>query len=342
MKSKKTIKAVLSSAIFTVMLSGCFPTGEVSMPESAPNNVEGVTIDISIPEQTWESAPEITLRQREWDNEKLISTFLEGGTITYENSFETVREVMCYIYRTDDGRSLRIETGRLSYEAKWDSEKNSLNSYYTADYMPELFPDETLDGFSREEALERVYEIINKAEIKDLGEPEIYAVTAERVNELRTINTKWTKDDELYYIRFPVIYNDIPVFNCMSAAPIPGTYLVFEGSYVETAISKSEIVFFNCTTVFGEIQKTGNDIQIKYSAENVLDQVKLYFSEREHEPLTVIGCTLTYMPSAANGFREFSFKPAWCVKYIEGKELSIPKSLIYDANTGAGITNYAG
>lgn len=342
MRLQNLIKAVLAGAIIAVMLSGCFPTGEISAPESAPGNVEGITINIPYPEQTPESASEITLRQREWDNDKLISVFLEGSTITYENSFETVREVMCYYCRTDDGRSLRIENGRLSYEAQWDSEKNSLSDNYAINVMSDLFPDEALDGFSREEALERAYEIIDKAEIKNLGEPEIYAVTAERANKLRTITTKWTKDDELYYIRFPTIYNDIPIFNCMSAVPIPGTSTFFEGSYVETAISKSEIVFFNCITVFGEIQKTGDDIQIKYGAENVLDQVKLYFSEREHEPLTVIGCTLMYMPSAANGFQEFSFKPAWCVRYIEETEIPRLKFLIYDANTGVGIRNYTG
>lgn len=338
MKLQKHVKAFLATAVIAVMLSGCFPTGEVSVPESTPNNIEDLTISISYPEQTPESASEITLRMREWDNDRLIKTFLEGSTITYENIFETVREVTCYAYRTDDNKYLRIEDGMLTYEAQNGSDKNSLYDYYTASYMPDLFPDEALDGFSREEALERVYAVIDKADIKNLGEPEIYAVTAERANKLATIDTKWTKNDELYLMRFPIIYNDIPIINCNSA--IPGTSTFYDGSFVTVAISESELVFFQCVNILGEVQKTGDEIQIKYGAENILDQLKLFFSEREHTPLTIIGCTLTYMPSAINGFLELSFKPAWCVRYIEERMPRATKYIIYDANTGVRIVNY--
>ncbi len=190
MKLRKHVKAVLASAIIAVMLFGCFPTGKVSVPESVPDNVEGLTISISYPEQTPESASEITLKMREWDNGKLIKAFLEDGTITYENSFDTVRESRCYVYKTDDNKYLRFENGRLIYEAQGGSDKNSLYNYYTANYMPDLFPDDALDGFSREEALEKAYAVIDKADIKNLGEPEIYAVTAEQANKLATLSTK--------------------------------------------------------------------------------------------------------------------------------------------------------
>lgn len=66
--------------------------------------------------------------------------------------------------------------------------------------------------------------------IEHLGEPEIYAVTAEQANKIEMYDSRWTKNDEMYFIRFPVIYNDIPIANKMYA--IKGTDSYFDGSFV--------------------------------------------------------------------------------------------------------------
>lgn len=333
----------ISALVYTltaVMLTGCFPTGEeVSIPESV-SSVEGVTVELTPLVKKPESVPEITMRLCEWDNDKLIKLFLDGSEITNENSFDTVRNTKRYSYITSDDKWLILENGMILYRLQSESQKNSILSYYNLCYMPDLFPDEELEDFPKENALKKVYEIIGEVGLKHLGDPEIFAVTAEQANKLSTINTEWTKDDELYYIRFPIVYYGVPIADF--SFPIMGTSEYFDGSYVDAAVSKSGVLSFNCKGVLGEIQKETDNIPIKLSDENALDIFKASFADREHKPLTIVGCTLTYVPFAEKESQEFSFKPAWRVEFVQESNLSPSYTYrtIYDANTGIEIRKY--
>lgn len=268
-----------------------------------------------------------------------MDLFLKDSTITYEHSFDTGRGSMCYAYQTEDKKFLTIENGNLTYYAQVDSEKISLPSYYGVNEMRRFFPDDKLDGFPQEEALERLKKITDEMGMTRLGKPEIYAVTAELAGKLRTISDKWTKDDELYYIRFPVVYNGVPItgISCV----IQGTDEVFDtGSYLEAAISKSELVFIQCVGVFGDVQSQGDNIPVKISAEDALNQFRSLLAGRNYDPVTIIGCTLTYVPCAMNGRQEYTFKPAWHIKFVKEAKTPSLKHILYDANTGVAILNY--
>lgn len=70
MKINKIIRSVLAVAAVAVMFSGCFPTGEVSVPDTEsvpPEKVEGIVVRAELPAHTPESVPEITMRLCEFD-----------------------------------------------------------------------------------------------------------------------------------------------------------------------------------------------------------------------------------------------------------------------------------
>lgn len=349
MKYNKIISSALVCALISVMLSGCFPTGEVSVPDSAPEIVEGITINAELPDNTPESAPQLTLRMREWDHDKLTEMLLDGKEISRDNSkFDDQDGVMNYRYHTSDGGWLFFQDGHIDYRSLYPSDQVSVSSYYGTTDMKALFPDEELEDFPKEDALKRVYEIIDKIELgrEHLGEPQIYACTAEYANKLSSyiVRSEWTKDDEMYYIRIPVVYNGIPIIDRMFAV-MGSSYSFSNGAYVDAVVIRTGVISFRCSSIFDEIKEQGDDIPIKFSAEDAMNQFKNFFSEREFEPLTVVGCTLTYMPTSANSWQEYSFAPAWRIEYYTNPKDGMrpaPKRHIYNANTGVRILDYTG
>ena len=227
---------------------------------------------------------------------------------------------------------------------------------------PTIKQSDALDGFSEEDAIGRVRETAEKLGITNLGEPSVFAMTAEDANayfeyqhQLRELGdytedydvVPWTKDDEAYYLTFPLVYEGIPIST--TDVWVDGYYYQ-TGAFVKAIVTKDEIVCLEGWGITSPTEYTlGDTVKINYSADDILNEFNT------HRPETPFGkkvefrnCELIYAPIEKPDNNKWLYAPAWRVNYavtheyediVSGStaEWVCHEYAIYSAETGERI-----
>lgn len=236
-------------------------------------------INVVLPDNYPTELPIIKATLREFDTEAVKALFIDGKTIDQDNSKNGKT-----ILETTDGVSLVIGKGDVTFISDshlldGENEKRAKSKmqqtaaeHVVTHYFNFPHAGDELKDFSRSEARERADELVNKLDIKYLGEPQIYAVTAEDSHNFDE-EIILTDEEECYLVRYLTTYDDISI-------PDDGNEVFFDisnkESVVDVILTKSKIVKFLCHNIFGSIEEIGA-VQIKCSAETALSKLYDYY-----------------------------------------------------------------
>lgn len=366
---KKKLKITAAICLLTFCLTGCFPTGklnESSTPSAPALNSESTDIsngsesgsnisssapkrfekeienylkmEITLPDGYPKELPVIKATNCEFDAETAKALFIDGKTIYRDDSREGRTDL-----HTTDGAALYLNTGDITFEADahlFDGENEKRSTFmmqWTAAQHVATWPTvfthagDELEGFPRSEALERANELVKKLDIKYLGEPQIYAITAEDSHSFDN-DIVLAKEDECYLVRYLTTYNGISI-------PV-GAGEVFDGvgnetSKLDIVLKKDKLLIFQGRNIYGSIEEIGT-AQISCSADTALSRLYDYFDmqvDRKNR-FECDGIGFAYVTSAMDyDAGEFTYRPVWRVSGIR-----FSSSNKY--STDIGLTHY--
>lgn len=342
-KQVKTAAAVLLSV---TLLSGCYPTGDqdprsdiVNEEITASNTAntsscqsigdtsdensprQNISYDLTLPQNTPSTVSQIRLQARKWKENEIESLFLDDKTVvdqyTYEPDF--FPDDLCYVYRTSDDWQVIRAPGQFTAD---NLAVKDGNFHYAAVYPSFtkvcLANDEELSAFSRDDAVKRVNEILDKLDIP-YGDPYIIPVKADVANEFLKADeeryddfsyTPWGEENEIYILIYPLIYEGIEL--TIDEMKIPGANDYGSGASIEAVVSKNDILSIRGKTLFQAEYETEEQIPVKYDAEYSLNKIKEFYEPQIiSEETRFNNCKLVYVPIRKESEEYLSFAPAW-------------------------------
>lgn len=362
---KRISKYALAAALI-FMLTGCFPTGERSAERSNDDNdsvwaeaakIDNFALSLTLPQDYPSELPEITAAVKRWDKDTVINALCNGKTIISEKEYKSDRypeEKRTVLLIDDEGSYISFEPESIGCYCAAQNDKyhyKYLFSTYEVYYdNPDISYVSELEGFSKDNAVKRVRELAEKLGITNLGEANVFGVTAESANdffdkeqEYNNDYTEWTKEDEAYFITFPLTYEEIPLETVRVA--VPG--YSYDGSYIKAIVTKNDIIDFSCAGITEPEYVIGDAVKINFSAEDILSKIVSAYSQRVlTDKLEFYNCELTYAPVDKLSNNDWVFAPIWRFDYalsgeyeIDNKkiELSARYSEMYSAETGNRI-----
>ena len=358
---------VLMSTIGNLRLGNGSGQNGIGNPAAAGNSFEQSDA-ASAPEQSentaapWKTAemPRVKTTAMDFDPDTVYEVLANG--VPYLSVFDIednqypgkMRTGWTYDYHGKELLFLSCGPERVSYKEQGDvnhSEFLSLDKlYYSDPYVKHV---DELDGFSKEEAVQLVRDAAEKLGITNLGEPSVFAMTAEDANayydHLDAIHahsephdeskgdcyhTRWTKDDEAYFVTFPLTFDGTPI-SAYSVDQKQYNWGRFDGSCVMAAVTKDGIVSFDANGITVPEYTLADPVKINFSKEDILD----IFNSNMPDSITLfankveaLDCNLTYVPLDLLDNYEVVYTPVWvvdCASYCD--------NLYGDGTTAEGI-----
>ena len=374
-KQVKTAAAVLLSV---TLLSGCYPTGEqdprpdIVNEEITASNTENtssgqsigdnsgensprqnISYNLSLPQNTPGTVPQIRLQVRKWNENEIESIFLDGKTVvdqyTYEPDF--FPDDLCYVYRTSDDWQVIRAPGQFTAD-NWGAKDGN---YKYAAVFPSFAKlcyasDEELSAFSRNDAVKRVNEILDRLDIP-YGEPYIIPVKAAAANEFLKADeeryddfsyTPWGEENEIYILIYPLKYEGIEL--TMDEMKIPGVTDYGSGASIEAVVSKNDLISVRGRTIYQAEYETEEQVPVKYDAEFSLNKIKEFYAPQIiSEETRFFDCKMVYVPIKKESEEYLSFAPAWEFDGDAESQYSTVKTPIYQfvyAHNGNRYSDY--
>ena len=339
---KKVIAFAVSISVMIVS-TGCYPTGEVGSPDSVPqyitessdedsnefdndnsdninneseeNSFKNVIISLSLPDSP-EKVTEFDATPRAWDNDNLKSIFLNGKGEIVEDSYESdmTPDEMRYVFDIPNQYRLIAESGYIKYSDRANVNRDEytiLQSSWAIDEMDKIFGNDELDGFDSDTALEDLNQLLSQCGITDYGEPTIYPLHAENVNQYFADNfstmehkdgtayqVDWTENEEAYLIVYPQI--------------IDGAELSTDSTYIDAIITRNGITELSVTNWVDINSSSKMEENTAYSptdATNII--IDYYESIIQDTPVELCGCKLSMFPNSSVGEPTTHFIPVW-------------------------------
>lgn len=314
---------------------------------------------ISSPEQNesastpWGSHPselsQVTTTLMRFDPDLVYDVLANGDSYLYKEEILDERypgeAVTIWMYDAGGKELLFLNcgVGRVCYKEQSDIQRYIFLSgdevYYSEPHIKHV---DALEGFSKEDAVQRVKDAAAKLGITNLGEPSVFAMTAENANsyfqyekQLYDISPKmgdynyvpWTKDDEAYYLTFPLMYGETPV-------PVETTRValqkevdgcgIFDGAYVKAIVTKDKIVCFEGYNITASEYASGEPVKINIGKEDALNKAENDISASASVFATkteIRGCELVYGPVDKINNNEWVYAPMWRVDYASYCEM---------------------
>lgn len=354
-------KATLLLAVLLAisLLSGCFPTGEISSiaDDSEAEFLPGlnVTLNISYPQNPPEKMLIYSGSFMEWDIHDLGEFFIPGFENLCDEDIEeyTERENSrgaFFSYMLKDGQRLSTSPGMISYVRNGNDPRDfDINySYYCAagesvEEMNKVYPFKEFSDFSSQEALKCAQNAVNALGIENLTAPQIYSVES-RINPfLETVNPEiitMFSDEQLhaltgnpaYYILYTVQLDGYKT-------PVTETYYSQNDmsgihGFAEFLIDKDGIQHFFAAGLMDYLP-TGEYVNICTPFEAVEKMKNSIGKANETVATEICGVELFYLGDYDNDSKTSKFIPVW--RFVKARELGgkFPKSdfFFYDAQT---------
>ncbi len=310
----------------TSVSSDMIISGETSETSLLPVP-ENLILDLELPENTPSELPQIKLTLRKWDKDFMEKTLLDGKAIAerQDNECQHYPGEKLYNYNTEDQISVFFEPGRFGYddEKALGCEFAYDKLYYrgTYDFMAS---GEELSAFSRENAVTRVNEFLDRLGIENYGKPKIAPIKADYANKVLDVfkgrvdkngvvfdYTPWTADEEIYILRYPLIYGTAELTeDDLAGSQSPGT---IGGSYIDAMVSKDKVLKVYGNGIYSEEYEITNKIRVNCNSDQALEKLKKYYSGLTlDDPINYYKCKLVYVPGDETGdHMTVNYTPAW-------------------------------
>lgn len=299
--------------------------------------------------------------------------FNEFGSMLFDNVKPDIEHEDTFtVYKYGD-KQLYIYNGNIEYETNLS---NYINEIVVTDNVSsnniDAFTKKSLEFMTREQAIDKATDFLNKLNISYMKEPKVYALDMDTLQKEQNLykkqiekddwlqemqekgkinlKSKWEKSDECYYLIFDASLENTKVYS--------DSYIIQEsdglnvdGSKIEIMISKDGIVYCNIGMIY---EKSGS--QIKQSKIISLDEMLNILSEKYSQiilesPITIKDISFEYCvvptkidrsSSGAIINQEFEMVPSWILNTVQtanarGETMTLNKNIIINAQTGEFI-----
>ncbi len=307
---------------------------------SGTTGVENLSVNVDFAENYPAEVPVISLKLRVWDKEKIKAAMLNGRTVTDEQD-GTELDPNYHLITLDDGSDIicgsSIDGAFLQYKANGNIAKSQQNMIRPSIAM--IYPSNPtaekeiydldlayekgeLTNFSRADAKTKADKILSDLGIANAGEPKIYSVPSDKINELNKDKTyggekdgehlsmpKVAEDDGVYVIKYPIKYGEVSLPMHLT----PGQFLGSRGTYIDMIVSKKELVYFRYYSPFDEEYETGETVKFKADAKAAADILVDDFSKQLiTEKTEIFSCDLIYVSFKTTNETTVEMHPMWC------------------------------
>lgn len=311
--------------ITVITLCGCFPSGMSGDKDTdyesvlrEASKIENFTLDLDLPDETRETFPAIYAELKEWDPNVLRAVFLENKVDEhYEYAGNDFPEESRYADLTEKN-ILCYEHGNISYSTYKEGSNQELVSQHLVCSFVRQDCDtaglkDDLSLFTMDEALLRCEALLTKLGISNIGEPTVYSVTKEYAAKVADLD--WQDGDEVYYIEYPIRYNDIDV-NQYDITILGTDYFSSTECRISMIIAFNKILEFECNHYADFYMVSEESDRILTSQEAVSVLVNHFSSVKNLEKNEFHSIRLVYVPVDVNGIG-FIYEPAWLFEGIK-------------------------
>lgn len=320
-------------------LAGCYPTqrrtpkgsAELSEIMSEADKIDNFSITLTLPEDYPSELPKIITTGLRFDRDAVFDMFAPGEPVEmreYESDIYPGENIAWYAFNEEGDDYLRFEPEQLRrHSARVNELRYSELFSYADDFCEQslITYENEIESFSSESAILRVREVVEMLGITNLGEPSVYGLSAEAANKYfrdgdaedeyfgkEPAHRTFSKDDEAYYLIFPLVYEGIPR---ETNRVYVQDYSYDTVSYIEAIITKDEILDLDCRGIASPEYQTGEGVQINFTAADILRTIVSDHSSIVHTDKTVYyNCELVYAPEEyENG--EWTLIPMWKFEY---------------------------
>lgn len=332
---KKTMKEIVSffTIIMILSLTACYPTGKepvgnkdflISTEELNASDSENITYDFNLEYSGHAALRTASTRLRGWDEEELRGIFFGDEDGNYELQWQDVssfvtdpEENIQKFYMLPDGRSLHMDAGEVSFY-DMDKDMNFIPSLYNLflsdDVMREYFPNQELESFSSDDALQTINEIMEKLSLPVHEKPEVYAVDEAACKRLQE-EFGVEREEEVYFIVYPMSIEDISVLtyrSCFSSLNVDLTVR----AYAE--FNKDGLIAFSCCGV-PEKEMAFQEFSGCTAKEAAMQIKRRMESMSFTSNVKISGGSLRYVPINLLKENEYQLKPMWV--FLEEQEV---------------------
>ncbi len=341
---KKISKSIIALMLAS-LLGGCYPSepkidpvissesGELNSEQNIGGdphiilNTDGLIADIELPANIPAELPQIKLTLKKWDKDFMEKTLLNGKRIVerWDGECQFYPDEKFYGYDTEDQIRVFFEQGRFLYDDKEAlGGEFKYGSVYSFAYDDFTANDAELSAFSRENAVTRVNEFLDRLGITNYGKPRITPITVDFAESVlseykehgekigRPFDyTPWTTDEEIYFLRYPLIYGTVEL--CDEAISIPQKEIGTFGSRIDAVVSKDKIISVTGWDIFEEKYEEISKTPVTYSASRAFEKLKTHYSNLVSDrPINYYKCKLAYIANdISNDLMTMSFTPVW-------------------------------
>lgn len=344
---KKKVLSLLGIAAGMCLMTGCFPMGETMTGSGDAPDISAVvgenpdiTVSADYPETSTKEYHLIKAKVMQWDEEKMNKTFLSDRFIKEHksNPDKFDEENILQVYKGDD-YWLVYEYGRFVSEQQ---EKISAHDYGTLLSIMNLsnagafFTDDEISSFPKEDAVKLTKPILESVGLTNLDEAHIYAVTADKANEVLaklkddaekpnnsdvnekghiTYHGEWSADEEIYIVDYQQQFEGIPV---STDSPDTGANIVYVGSSVQAIVAKDDVLSIEGMNLYSPDYEVGEKVELSCSAESAAAVVADYYDKTYaelYDKCEICGVKLVYVPYPEDALvvREYTLHPVWQV-----------------------------
>lgn len=329
MKKHFIAAALILSVV--IILSGCYPNAQKTLPNSAGSEANGfvgkVSEKIGNAEFNYEikadfpaELPKIRLKLKQFDEEKLKSVLLRDKTI------DPNADRPDWVYETTDESVLAI-TGDWITFADGRVDDNRSNFATIANYYNKYCRsnDEELSSFSSEEAISQANKLLDELGVENYGKPCVIAVSPEVGNAylkehgVATTNQEqspddydlWNENDGIYVLKYRENINGIDISSGNMSTP--NSSRTIQGTDISVYVKKDMIFYLEINSWYDVVSLNEETVDLKFDAGYASNALIEHYGKipKLKRPVFFTDCNPEYvLQSSENG--ELVFTPAWC------------------------------
>lgn len=349
---KHVSKFLALMTVLTVLLTGCYPTGEKELPsyhnissnaQEDPSSGDPVItqpfvgivsekagdaeFNYEISQNLPVQLPKIKLKTKLFDEELVKKVLLCDKTINPDADRPD------WVIETTDGSLLVFNYGFSFSDGRVDDNRSNFatiaNHYNEYCYSSS----EQLKSFSSGEAVERVNKLLGELGIENYGEPCIIPVSSEVGNAylkergIATTNKDqsrddydlWTEEDGIYILKYRLNLNGTDV--CSGNLKTPGSTKTIQGADITAYVTKDLVFYLEVGSWYDVVSLNEETTDLKFSAGYASNALIDHYSKISSlkYPVSFTECKSEYVPAGYTDNNELFFTPAWCFMGYELK-----------------------
>lgn len=318
---KKLIPIMAAAVIDCVSITAAF-AGDFSGIFKKQNNFEmSIT---SQPEIQNESVPILNASLKKWNENVIHSLFADGKTVKESTEYPSDKNPdatrKCFEY--SDNTVLCYEDGDISWHRRSDYDYSYIQSVVTfgLDSGEVLFPDESLNNFDRQEAVNTAKNTFDALGIPVCNE-QVIALDSEnlikndscrnengeRIDKHGDVLPEWGYEQEAYMIIYNLDSDNLPV----SSKAFYSDNFYTEGSEIYAIVSRSGLEYISARYIYDFSEGSKADVNI-CSVEEAAEAVNSRFGIKASvNPTFIQNCKLIYVAVSPDDESSYELHPYW-------------------------------